>query len=200
LIHSNTLVHSMRGRRLSFALALFLFFSIFPEISSAKEARLSDIIVTNTRDHLLSYFNVRDCFTEEMGRAITNGISTKFTFIVKLYEIKSSWFDRKIADIRLTHTIEYNTLKNEFNLILPEQNNKKVKTKDFDGAKELMADVVALKVIRLDKLKKGAHYQIRMKAELDKIELPFYLNYVLFFLSLWDFETDWYSIEFRYQV
>jgi len=56
-----------------------------------------------------------------------------------------------------------------------------VKTKDFDGAKELMADVVALKVIRLDKLKKGAHYQIRMKAELDKIELPFYLNYVLFF-------------------
>jgi len=190
----------MRGRRLSFALALFLFFSIFPEISSAKEARLSDIIVTNTRDHLLSYFNVRDCFTEEMGRAITNGISTKFTFIVKLYEIKSAWFDRKIADIRLTHTIEYNTLKNEFNLILPEQNNKKVKTKDFDGAKELMADVVALKVIRLDKLKKGAHYQIRMKAELDKIELPFYLNYVLFFLSLWDFETDWYSIEFRYQV
>ena len=61
-----------------------------------------------------------------------------------------------------------------------------------------MADVVALKVIRLDKLKKGAHYQIRMKAELDKIELPFYLNYVLFFLSLWDFETDWYSVEFRY--
>ena len=188
----------MRGRQLTLALVFFLFFCIFPEISSAKEARLSDIIVTNTRDHLLSYFNVRDCFTEQMNMAIMNGISTKFTFIVKLYEIRSTWFDRKIADIRLTHAIEYNTLKNEFSLLLPEQNKKKVKTKDFDGAKELMADVVALKVIRLDKLKKGARYQIRMKAELDKIELPFYLNYVLFFLSLWDFETDWYSVEFRY--
>ena len=188
----------MRSRQLIFALMVIVLFSIVPEISSAKEARLSDIIVTNTRDHLLTYFNVKDCFTEEMDQAIMNGISTKFTFFVKLYEIRSSWFDRKIADIRLTHTIEYNTLKNEFNLILPEQNKKKVKTKDFDGAKELMADVVALKVIRLNKLRKGAFYQIRMKAELDKIELPFYLNYVLFFLSLWDFETDWYSVAFRY--
>ena len=188
----------MRGRQLIFALALSLFFYIFPDISSAKEARLSDIIVTNTRDHLLSYLNVRDCFTQEMDRAIMNGISTKFTFIVKLYEIRSAWFDRKIADIRLTHTIEYNTLKNEFSLLLPEQNKKRVKTKDFDEAKKLMADVVALKVIRLDRLKRGVHYQLRMKAELDKIELPFYLNYVLFFLSLWDFETDWYSVVFRY--
>ena len=185
-------------RHLNFALAFFLLFCISPQVSLAKEARLSDIIVTNTRDHLLSYFQVKDCFTEELNRAIMNGISTKFTFIVKLYEIKSVWFDRKIANIKLTHTIEYNTLKNEFSLLLPEQKIKKVKTKDFDYAKELMTDVVALKVVKLDRLEKGVHYQLRMKAELDKIQLPFYLNYVLFFLSLWDFETDWYSVVFRY--
>jgi len=181
------------------ALVILLLFCIFPALSSAKhEARLSDIIVTNTRDDLLVYFDVKDCFTPEMNKAIMNGIPTKFTFIVKLYEVRNAWFDRKIADIRLTHAIEYNTLKNEYNLFLPEQNNKKVKTKDFDEARERMADVVALKVARLDKLKRGLHYQLRMKAELDKIELPFYLDYVFFFLSLWDFETDWYSVIFRY--
>jgi hypothetical protein len=61
-----------------------------------------------------------------------------------------------------------------------------------------MAEVVALTVTRLANLKRGLHYQLRLKAELDKIELPFYLNYVFFFLSLWDFETDWYSVSFRY--
>lgn len=194
-----TLVHFRRFRHLNYALVVFLIFCISPKLSLAKkEAHLSDIIVTNTRDHLLVYFNVKDCFTEEMNRAILNGIPTKFTFIVKLYEVKNAWFDRKIVDIKLTHNIEYNTLKNEFNLFLPEQNNKKIKTKDFDEAKKLMADVVAVKVGRLDKLKRGLHYQLRMKAELDKIELPFYLNYVLFFLSLWDFETDWYSVVFKY--
>jgi hypothetical protein len=180
------------------ALVIFLFFYISPKLSLARETRLSDIIVTNTRDHLLVYFNVRDCFTGEMNKAILNGISTKFTFIVKLYEVRNAWFDHKVADINLTHNVEYNTLKNEFNLFLPEHNKKKVKTKDFDEAKKLMAEVVALKVVRLDKLKRGIHYQLRMKAELDKIELPFYLNYVFFFLSLWDFETDWYSVIFRY--
>ena len=175
-----------------------LLFCISPEVSPAEEARLSDIIVTNTRAYLLSYFNVKDCFTEKMNMAIMNGISTKFTFIVKLYEVRNAWFDHKLQDIRLTHTIEYDTLKNEFSLSLPEQRNKKIKTKDFDGAKELMADVVALKVIKLERLKRGVHYQLRIKAELDRIELPFYLNYVFFFISLWDFETDWYSVVFKY--
>jgi len=189
----------MRKKGFHCALLISLLFCISPTPSLAKnEARLSDIIVTNTRDHLIVYFNVRDCFTEEMNKAIMNGISTKFTFIVKLYEVRNAWFDRKIADIKLRHNIEYNTLKNEFNLFLPEQTNKRVKTKDFDEAKKLMADVVALKVVRLGMLKRGLHYQLRMKAELDKIELPFYLNYIFFFLSLWDFETDWYSVIFRY--
>jgi len=133
-----------------------------------------------------------------MNSAIMNGIQTKFTFVVKLYEVRNAWFDREIADITLTHSIEYNSLKNEFRLSLPEQHKDEVNTKDFDEAKELMADVVALKVARLDELKRGLIYQLRMKAELDKIELPFYLNYVFFFLSLWDFETDWYSVIFRY--
>ncbi|NQT10914.1 MAG: DUF4390 domain-containing protein, partial [Desulfobacteraceae bacterium] len=41
-------------------------------------------------------------------------------------------------------------------------------------------------------------YQIRAKAELGKLTLPFYLHYILFFVSLWDVETDWYTIDFIY--
>ena len=188
----------MLKKGLLYALVILLFLGISPRYSFAKEARLSDIIVTNTRDHLLVYFTVKDCFTEEMNKAIMNGISTKFTFIIKLYEVRNIWFDKEVADIKLTHEVQYNTLKNTFTLFLPEQNIQKVITEDADEASKLMAEVVALKLVRLDKLKRGIHYQLRMKAELDKIELPFYLNYVFFFLSLWDFETDWYSVSFKY--
>jgi len=188
----------MSRKVISFSLILLLFFFLLPGLSSARQASLDDIIVTNTRDHLLVYFNVEDCFTEDMNRAIMNGIQTKFTFIVKLYEVRTAWFDNKIADIKLTHKVEYNTLKNEFNVFLPEQNNKRITLKDAEEANKMMAEVVALKVARLDALKRGSHYQLRLKAELDKIELPFYLDYVLFFLSLWDFETDWYTVVFRY--
>ena len=188
----------MLRKVIHFIVLLLLLPFFLPGLSSAGEARLDDIIVTNTKEHLIVYFNVEDCFTEDMNRAIMNGIPAKFTFIVKLYEVRNVWFDRKIADIRITHKVEYNTLKNEFTVFFPERNNKTIITKDADEANKLMAEVVALQVARLDTLKRGSHYQLRLKAELDKIELPLNLDYVLFFLSLWDFETDWYSVVFKY--
>ncbi|MFW6147349.1 MAG: DUF4390 domain-containing protein [Thermodesulfobacteriota bacterium] len=188
----------MLRKLIYFSLVILLFLLFLPGLSSARKASLDDIIVTNTRDHLLVYFNVEDCFTEDMNRAIMNGIQTKFTFFVKLYQVRPGWFDKKIVDIKLTHSVEYNTLKNEFQVLLPEKNNKKITTKDAEEANTMMAEIVALKVAKLDALRRGSHYQLRLKAELDKIELPFYLNYVFFFLSLWDFETDWYSVVFKY--
>jgi len=68
----------------------------------------------------------------------------------------------------------------------------------FPHAQKLMAAVDNLKVVSLDNLIKGQQYQIRAKAELNKLTLPLYLHYVLFFVSLWDFETDWYTIDFIY--
>ena len=81
---------------------------------------------------------------------------------------------------------------------LSEQDNKINTVKDFEEAQRLMTELVAVKITPLSNLKKGNQYQIHMMAELDKIELPLYLHYVLFFLSLWDFKTDWYTIDFKY--
>jgi hypothetical protein len=59
-----------------------------------------------------------------------------------------------------------------------------------------MTTIDSLKIVPLQQLVKGSQYQIRTKAELSKLKLPFYLHHVLFFLSLWDFRTDWYTIDF----
>jgi hypothetical protein len=166
--------------------------------AQAKPAYLSDVVVTNTRDHLLVYFSVNDCFTAEMNRAIESGIETTFTFYIRLYGKRDYWWDMKLADREISHSIKYDNLKKIYEVRLSEQNNKVINVKDFDEARRLMADVVAAKVIALRELKKGGHYQLKMMAQLDKIRLPLYLHYVFFFLSLWDFETDWYSIDFTY--
>ncbi|WP_353806870.1 DUF4390 domain-containing protein [Desulfobacter sp.] len=39
---------------------------------------------------------------------------------------------------------------------------------------------------------------MRIKAELEKVTLPLWLHYIFFFVSYWDFETDWYVINFTY--
>jgi hypothetical protein len=181
-----------------FLIIAVLFLLQFTRPSYAEQAHLSNIVLTDTRDYLLVYFSVEHCFTPEMNKAIDSGLNTTFTFFVTLYE-KSFWWDKKIINEKISHSIKYDHLKKTYEVRLSEKKNEAIIVNDFEKAKKLMADVVAYKVISMASLKKGSRYQLRLMAELDKIRLPLYLHYVFFFLSLWDFETDWYTINFNYE-
>jgi len=164
----------------------------------AEDARLTNITVSNTRDDLLLYLNVEGAFREEMKKAILSGVPATFSFFASLNLVKNFWFDGTIADIEVTHTIKYDNLKKEFSIHRSwEKNNQKV-TKSFQEAQQLMTEIRNLKIIPLSELEKGRQYQLRVKAEFSKKTLPFYLHYVLFFVSLWDFKTDWYALDFIY--
>ena len=187
---------SMRGLKSLLLMTILWVAWAVPAV--AKEAYLSDFVVTNTRDHLLIYFKVNNCFTPEMNNAIESGIETTFTFFVQLNEKRDLIWDKKIADLEVNHSIKYDSLKKTYSVKFSEDNNREVTARTFEEAKRLMAEIVALKVVPMHQLKKGKRYQLQMMAQLDKIKLPFYLHYVFFFLSLWDFETDWYAVDFRY--
>jgi len=183
----------------SVALCTVLFFGLFTVRDAwPAEARLTDIVVTNTRDDLLVYFSVTECFTDEMEKAINNGVRTIFTFFVKLNEVRDWWWDKDIADLKVSNEIKYDGLKKVYTLRLSSPEERVVDVKNFEEAKRLMSEIVGLKVTELRNLQRGNRYQISMMAELEKIRLPFYFHYVFFFLSLWDFETDWYTVDFRY--
>jgi hypothetical protein len=100
--------------------------------------------------------------------------------------------------MEVQHSIRYDALKQVYEVKLSEQDNQVKTVKNFEEAQKQMSEVVSLKIMPLKNLEKGARYQLRIMAELDKIKLPLYLHHILFFLSLWDFETDWYTIDFRY--
>ena len=177
---------------------LFCFLLSFPYPLQAAEATLSDIIVTNTQEDLLVFFDIKGCFTREMEEAILNGIPTTFTIVIKLYRTRAAWLDASIASITLEHTIKYDSLKNEFRVTRSEEDNTELVVSDFEAAQKAMAEIRNIRVVPLKELQERGKYQLRVKAELEKVRLPLYLHYVLFFVSLWDFETDWYTVDFIY--
>ena len=176
----------------------FLIVLLFTVPAVAAEASLTDIEITNTDNHLLLCFRVVDCFTEDMKKAIHNGIATTFNFSVRVYEVRNLWWDKKIVDIKVNHDVQYDNLKKVYMVGLFEREEKTVFVRDFEDVKKIMSEIVGLKIAELEHLQKGGRYQIRMMAELDKIRLPFYLHNVFFFLSLWDFKTEWYTVDFTY--
>ena len=188
----------IRFKRYHSIIAIVCLIMIGPHLVWAQDARLANIIVTNTRDDLLIYLTVEGAFREEMVEAIKSGVPTTFSFFVNLYRKRTLWLDKEIAEVRVTNTVKYNNLKKEFVIKRSWEGDKPITVQSFDEAQKLMSEVDSLKIVPLKALQRGKQYQIQAKAELSKVTLPFYLHYILFFISMWDFETDWYTIDFVY--
>ncbi len=164
----------------------------------AQDPRLDNIIVTNTRDDLLLYLTAKDAFPSKIVEAIHSGVPATFTFYINLYRVRGFRPDKQITDIRLTHSMKYDNLKKEYIVTRPWEDDRPLTVKSLEEAQKLMTEVDSLSIVALKQLEKGLQYQIRAKAELNRMTLPFYLHYVLFFVSFWDLETDWYTIDFIY--
>jgi len=165
----------------------------------AKNVRVANISITNTYNGIeLVYLNIKGAFNEEMGKAILSGVPITFSFFIVLNKVRTIWLSKEIKEIRITHTVKYSSLKKEFIIKRSWENDRSLVVKSFNEAKKLMTEIEHLKIFFSPPLEKGEKYRISAKAELSKITLPYYLHYVLFFVSLWNFETDWYSIDFVY--
>jgi len=170
--------------------ATFLLILIFPLSAFCQKASIKEVSVKRTNGVWKVGFNVENCFTEKMEEAIQTGIQTIFTFYLHLYQQRTWWRDRKVASMEFHHSIQYDPIRKEYNVTL-EENGSSIVTSDIEEAKRLMAKVEAVEIRSLSQLKPGVTTRLRIKAELDPVRLPLHLEYLFFFVSLWDFETDW---------
>ena len=183
-----------------FPVIIYIFLSFTPSIQAeeSKNPTIDAITITNTRDDIIAYFEVKGAFSKKINEAVHNGVPTSFSFFVSVHRSRDSWRDKKISDIEITNTIKYNSLKEEYTLLRPWKKAPPFVSTSFETVKQMMCQINNLKVIPLKALKKGDRYQIRIKAEMNRVTLPLYLHHVFFFLSFWDFETDWYTMDFIY--
>jgi hypothetical protein len=164
----------------------------------AQNARLAGFFITYAKEDLLVSMNVKSAFREKIKKAVLSGAPASFSFIISLHHDRNFWFDEKIAEFEITHTIKYNSLKKKFVIKRPWKENLPLVTESFEEAQKLMTEIHGLNIIPLQNLEHGKLYRVKAKAELSRLTLPFYLHYIFFFVSLWDFETDWYTLDFIY--
>jgi hypothetical protein len=168
----------------------FLLIWVFPLPALCQKASIKGVTVKGTNGNWKVSFDVENCFTEKMEEAIQSGVRTTFTFYINLYQKRSWWKDRKMASVEFRHTIQYHPIQKIYQVAL-EENASSLTTSSLGEAKTLMSKVKELKIRPSSLLVPGAPPYFRIKAELDPVKLPFHLEYLFFFVSLWDFETDW---------
>ena len=165
---------------------------------SDQEVQFKDITITTSIHHLLLFGVVQNSHQKELEQALHSGIPMQFTFYVELYRTRDNWPDEELVALEFNHTLKYDTLKESYQLEIEEQKNRIFTYSTLDKAMATMNDINGLRVIELAKLIPDNSYELRMKAELFKKTLPMNLHYIVPFISMWDMETDWVTIEFTY--
>lgn len=173
-----------------------LFLALLARSTGHCEDAAIDNVVVEKGASLKVSFAVKNAFTREIEEAIKSGVPTSFTFIVELNRVKSLWFNENIGRWEFRHTVKYDTLKEEYEITLDEAGQNTLRTKDYNEMKKSMsaADPVTLMPSRA--FVRGAEYEMKVMAELKTVRLPFLLNYMLFFVRLWDVETGWFTYSF----
>lgn len=193
--------HTMIRRHLPLLLLCGFLLVVHPGFTwAAREItpEIKDIIVTTSDVDLLLFATVKNSFTQEMLDDVKSGIPLEFTFNLELVKTSDHWLDTSLVETAVTHTLSYDPQQQEYRIAFSNQADKTVTTKDLEQAKQLMAELNGVKVITLSRLVPDAPYAIHFKVVLKKGSLPLGMQNILPFSSLWNFETDWRTIEFRY--
>jgi len=186
LIDHNALKKSLHAGCLVFFVLLL---TARPAFSG--DADLTNLIVRNSNDQLQVDLMIKGIFSEEMKAAVSKGIPISLTFLILLYEVRDYWIDDRIISKTAMHDIKFDVLKKEYRIQRSWEKGIPSIIKDFEKAQSLFLEIKEFDVIPLKRLKKGEHYQLGVKLELNGEKFPF--------TSFpWEFETDWYTINFIY--
>lgn len=165
---------------------------------SNRQATIKELTATTSETHLIMFGTLVNSFTSEMIEILNSGIPLHFSFFVELHKIEKNWPEEQITSLNFQHIMTFDTLKEMYRVTTEENNNKELSFKSLFEAQKIINELNGTKIVELKQLVPDTQYKLKIKAELFKKTLPLSLNSIFPFLSWWDIETDWHSIEFSY--
>ena len=133
-----------------------------------------------------------DAFNEKIKEAIEGGVAMTFTYEIELLKQSSVFGDDVVSQNKVTHTVQYDTLKKIYQFSSQGKNvNRTVTTKSMEKYQQLMLTLKDIPIAHVFKLDPEEKYYARVKAEMEADGLWFPFNYLLSFVPFSEFETSW---------
>ncbi len=171
---------------------------VMPMVTEADmKPRMVDLLITSSTDNVLLYARLADCFKSDMEKAIMAGVPASFTLHLDVYQERSYLWNRHVVRKEIQRTIKYDNLKKVFSVTTNGSTQPAI-LQDYVSAQKVMEDLNGIAIVPISYLSRGNSYYVQARVKIDKVRLPFSMEYILFFVSLWDVETPLYKIRFSY--
>jgi hypothetical protein len=131
-------------------------------------------------------------YNQNIRDDLNNGIPKDLYYYILLKRRQPGWFDEEIVSKTIKQTIKYNVLKKEYSITTRMDDQTSQKTvESFEEMADLISRIDHVKITSLKRMRARYTYYISVKAEMRATNVPFYLEYILFFIPALELDTPW---------
>ncbi len=130
---------------------------------------------------------------EELAAGTTVGLKCRAT----VYRRKSLWTDTNVASASFVSPLAKDALANDYILELPGE-ARPLRGKDLPALLDKGWGALALNLGPWESLLPGHQYRLRLEISVDRLEVPVWMRYTLFFWSFDLYAPVSYQLEFNY--
>ncbi len=123
---------------------------------------------------------------------LNNGIPKDLYYTILLKKRQPAWFDEELMSKTIKHTIKYDVLKKQYSVTTRIDGQIAQKTvESFEEMAQLISRLDRVKMNPLKQLRARHTYYVSVKGEMRATEVPFYLEYIFFFVPALELDTPW---------
>ncbi|MDY0131990.1 MAG: DUF4390 domain-containing protein [Desulforegulaceae bacterium] len=180
---------SLNFKKFNIFILFLIVFSFFSVSLSAQETKITNFIVNKKENKIFISFSTENAFSKSITNLIQSGTPVTFSFDIKVEKQRRFFPNKTIYKKEIIHKIKYSSLTKTFFIIKPYISEEPYVINSKTRVKSEMTTITDFEV-ELPLKSKGNHL-VYARARLQEVILPFYMHKVFFFLSAWDFKTDW---------
>lgn len=136
--------------------------------------------------HLIGWYN------RNIKEDLNNGIPKDLYYYILLKKRQPGWFDEEMVSKTIKHTIKYDVLKTQYSITTRMDGLTSQKTVEtFEEMADLISRIDRVKITSTKSMRARNTYYISIKAEMRATNVPFYLEYILFFIPALELDTPW---------
>src|SRR5271170_6320592 len=158
------------------------------------EVRSADLQLTEGVYHLNAHLDLP--VSDAMRRGLTEGVPLAVELHLDIERVRQLLPNSRVAELTQRYHLQYNAVSARY-VLRNDNSGQQESLGSIEEAIEHLSEVHSLPVLDKALITPDRRYEANVRAKLDFGSVPFTLRFLMFWVSDWHRETDWYAWTFQ---
>ncbi len=158
------------------------------------EVRSANLELKDGVYHLDARFDLP--VSDAVRRGLADGVPLSLELDIDIERVRQWAPNSRVAELTQRYRLQYNAVSARY-ILRNDNSGQQESVGTLDAALDVLSEVRGLPVLDKSLIQDGRRYEVSLRAKLDYGSVPFSLRVLMFWVSEWHRESDWYTWIFR---